>query len=205
MAIRSILLGVGLAMDAFSVSLADGLGEQKMGRNRMLLIAGTFAVFQFMMPMIGWVLVRTAVEKFNTLEMYIPWIALILLLYIGDKMLIEGIREKRGKNDEDTEADDTVEKNPADTPEVLTYGALFIQGIATSIDALSVGFTIEQYALIEATLSSLIIGAVTLFICLVGLALGKKLGTKLSGSASIIGGTILVAIGLEIWAKGVFL
>lgn len=198
--IRSILLGIGLAMDAFSVSLADGLSEQNMKTGRMLTIAGTFAAFQFAMPMAGWVLVRTAVEKFGVLEQFIPWIALILLLYIGGKMLLEGIREGREKSEE-TGSEDNKDADIA----VLTAGALIVQGIATSIDALSVGFTIEQYGLTTALLSCLIIGVVTLAICMGGLGLGKKIGTRMSGRAGMLGGIILIAIGLEIWIKGVFL
>ena len=193
--IRSILLGVGLAMDAFSVSLADGLSEPDMSNSRKLAIAGTFAVYQFAMPMIGWVLVRTAVEAFGPLEKAVPWIALILLLYIGGKMLKEGIEEGRSKGDSEH----------ATSAGVLTFGALMVQGIATSIDALSVGFTIESYGLYTALGSSLIIGAVTLVICLAGLALGRAIGTRLSGKAAIFGGVILIFIGLEIWVKGIFM
>lgn len=191
--IRSILLGVGLAMDAFSVSLANGLSEQNMRNSKRLTIAGTFAVFQFAMPMAGWVLVKTAVDKFSSLEKYIPWLALILLLYIGGKMLFEGIRERNGGSSSDTEEYH------------LTFGTLIVQGIATSIDALSVGLTIEHYGFPTALASSLIIGAVTFVICYAGVGIGKKVGTILAGKASILGGTILIIIGLEIWIKGVFM
>ena len=95
--ITSILLGAGLAMDAFSVSLADGLGERELNTERALTIAGTFAMFQFAMPVAGWLLVHTAAERFTAFQACIPWIALILLLYIGGKMLIEGIRKASGK------------------------------------------------------------------------------------------------------------
>ena len=91
---NSILLGIGLAMDAFSVSLANGLNETNMNKSRMCLIAGTFAFFQFLMPMIGWVCVHTVVQVFSSLEKFIPWIALVLLSFIGGKMLVEGIRNR---------------------------------------------------------------------------------------------------------------
>ena len=171
-------------MDAFSVSLADGLSERDMKPGRALTIAGTFAGFQFAMPVIGWILVRTAVEHFNALEKYIPWIALLLLLYIGGKMLIEGIKG--------------AEPEPADA------GDLFMQGIATSIDALSVGFTIEAYTTAKALTASAIISVVTLLICMAGLYLGRAAGTKLAGKASILGGIILIAIGIKIWAGAMF-
>ena len=183
-------------MDAFSVSLADGLSEQGMKSSKKLAIAGTFAVFQFAMPMIGWILVKTAVEKFSALEIFIPWTALVLLLYIGIEMLIEGIKEKK------KDAGDSQEE--ADKHEVLTFGTLMLQGLATSIDALSVGLTIESYDAATAFVSSLIIGVVTFAICIAGIEIGRKIGTVLSGRASMLGGVILIAIGIEIWAKGVF-
>ena len=147
--LRSILLGVGLAMDAFSVSLADGLSEKRLNTGRVLTIAGTFAVFQFLMPVIGWVLVHTAEEKFSTLQIFIPWIALILLLYIGGKMLIEGIREKKERTSGVPEQAEAVSQSGR-----LSAGELLIQGVATSIDALSVGFTIASYSAATALASS---------------------------------------------------
>lgn len=188
--ITSALLGVGLAMDAFSVSLANGLADRDMKIGRMLTIAGTFAGFQFAMPMIGWVFVHTAESRLEWFSAFVPWIALLLLLYIGGKMLKEGIGENR-----DPEAGE---------PEQVGAGDLIMQGVATSIDALSVGFTIAAYSLLQALSSSLIIGVVTLAICLAGLRIGRKLGTVLAGKASILGGVILIGIGLEIWIRGVF-
>ena len=89
---NSVLLGEGLAMDAFSVSLANGLNEPHMSRRRMLGIAGVFAAFQALMPMTGWICVHTIVQYFRAFEKLIPWIALALLGFIGGKMLIEGIK-----------------------------------------------------------------------------------------------------------------
>ena len=167
--LNSALLGVGLAMDAFSVSMANGLHDSRMSRGTMCRIAGTFALFQAVMPMTGWVCVHTIVELFSSFEKFIPWIALALLGYIGGKMLVDGM-----------------------------------QGVATSIDALSVGFTISEYGWLMALAASLIIAVVTFFICMAGLRIGKKFGTKLSGKASILGGIILIGIGLEIFISGVF-
>ena len=186
--INSTLLGVGLAMDAFSVSLANGLNEPSMRRMKMCGVAGVFAVFQAAMPMIGWVCVHTIVNKFKVFEKFIPWIALVLLLFIGGKMLIEGIKN----NNED----DEVQK--------LGIGALLVQGVATSIDALSVGFTISEYGLIMALVCAAIIAVVTFVICMFGLVIGKKFGTKFSNKAAIFGGIILIGIGLEIFITGVF-
>ena len=185
---NSALLGVGLAMDAFSVSLANGLNEPKMKKNKMCGVAGVFAFFQALMPMIGWVCVHMLVQYFKAFEKFIPWIALILLLFIGGKMLIDGIKNKDGE----------VEK----TGVGLT--ALLVQGVATSIDALSVGFTISEYGFLMALVCALIIAVVTFIICIAGLFIGKKVGTRLAGKANILGGLILIFIGIEIFVTGFF-
>ena len=181
--LNSVLLGVGLAMDAFSVSLANGLAESKMKKSRMCLIAGVFCGFQILMPLTGWLCIHTIVEKFTAFQKFIPWIALGLLGYIGGKMLAEGIRHKDGETE----------------TAALGFGALMVQGIATSIDALSVGFTIAELSVLQATAEAAIIGIVTFIICMIGLVLGKTFGTKLAGKASILGGIILIAIGIEIF------
>ena len=185
---NSILLGVGLAMDAFSVSLANGLNEPGMKLRRMVLVAGVFSIFQGFMPMAGWVCVHTIVQYFSAFETLIPWIALILLCFIGGKMLLEGIR---GGDDEE------------DGPSAVGMALLMVQGVATSIDALSVGFTISEYNWMMALVCAALIAFVTFFICLAGIAIGKKFGTKLAGKASIFGGVILIAIGIEIFLAGV--
>ncbi|MCD7888849.1 MAG: manganese efflux pump MntP family protein [Oscillospiraceae bacterium] len=183
---NSALLGVGLAMDAFSVSMANGLNEPRMKKGKMCGIAGVFAGFQALMPMIGWICVHTIVQYFTAFEKLIPWIALILLGFIGGRMIAEGT--KKGESEEENMG--------------LGIGALLIQGIATSIDALSVGFTIADYNWVMALVASLIIAVVTFIICMIGLDIGKKFGTKLSNKAQILGGVILIAIGLEIFITG---
>lgn len=181
---NSILLGIGLAMDAFSVSMANGLNEPLMKKRKLFGIAGTFAFFQALMPMTGWICVHSLLKYFTAFEKFVPWIALVLLCFIGGKMLIEGIKNKDGEPEESIG---------------LGIGALIIQGVATSIDALSVGFTISEYELLSALLASFIIAAVTFIICLCGVIIGKKAGTHLSGKAGILGGAILIFIGLEIF------
>ena len=194
--INSLLLGAALAMDAFSVSVANGIIETDMKKGRMLKIAGVYAAFQMMMPLIGWFLVKTVAEMFTAFHAFIPWIALILLLFIGGKMILEGIQEKKqAKKEKDGQQEKAAK---------LTFSALIVQGIATSIDALSVGFTIADYSVIEALLSALIIGVVTLAICFVGLAFGKRIGNKFSSTATIIGGAILIFIGIEVFVRGIF-
>ena len=185
---NSVLLGVGLAMDAFSVSLANGLNEPEMKKSRMGKIAGVFAGFQALMPMIGWVCVHTVVQYFQAFEKFIPWIALILLAFIGGNMLKEGIKNK----------EEEVEKSE------VGLMALLVQGVATSIDALSVGFTISEYGLVMALVCAFIIAVVTFVICMSGLFIGKKFGTKLSNKAEILGGVILIVIGIEIFITGIF-
>ena len=184
--LRSIFLGIGLSMDAFSVSLADGLNEPEMRKKKMLAITGAFGLFQGLMPLIGWICVHTIVNLFKSFEIFIPWIALILLMFVGGKMLIDGIRNK----------EEEVNKR-------LTPAVLLVQAIATSIDALSVGFSIASYSFIQAIVCTGIIAIVTFVICLIGIKLGKKFGTKFSNKAIIIGGIILIVIGLEIFIAGI--
>ena len=183
--LNSILFGFGLAMDAFSVSVANGLRETKISGSRTALIAGTFGLFQTGMPLLGWLCVHTIAETFQAFQRFIPWIALALLAYIGIRMILEGIR---GEEEE---------------REALHGRALLLQGIATSIDALSVGFTIAEYTFPFALAESLIIGIVTFGLCCVGLHFGRKIGERISGKATIIGGIILILIGLEIFITGI--
>lgn len=186
-ALNSIGLGVGLAMDAFSVSLANGLNEPNMKGGKMNLIAGMFAFFQGLMPLLGWVLIHTALQYFAQLQKYIPWVSLFLLLYIGGKMLLEAREQK-----EDGEG------------KPVSVKMLLVQGIATSIDALSVGFTIAEYDFTAALTASLIIAAVTYIICLIGVRLGRAAGMKYASKASVLGGCILIFIGIEIFVRGFF-
>ena len=194
---NSILIGVGLAMDAFSVSLANGLSDVCMRRRKMCIIAGVFAFFQALMPLIGWLCVHTVAEYFEAFELLIPWIALGLLGFIGGKMLLEGIEESKKQPKTEDPCCVLGEKK-------LGLATLAVQGVATSIDALSVGFTISDYGPLEAVVCALLIAAVTFGICLLGVYLGKKFGTALAGKSSILGGLILIFIGLEIFITSFF-
>ena len=187
--LNSIFLGFGLALDAFSVSVADAMANPGMKKRRKFSIALTFAVFQTLMPLIGWICVKTIADKFTIFQKAVPYIALILLVYIGIKMIIES--RKGGEEENEGVA-------------ALTFATLMIQGIATSIDALSVGFAIADYSSLEALVSTLIIGITTFIICIFGLELGKKVGKAFSDKATLFGGCILIIIGLEIFIKGVF-
>lgn len=189
--ITNIGLGVSLAMDAFSVSLANGLNEPKMKTRKMCAVAGVFAIFQVLMPFIGWVCLHTILQYFKWFEGLIPWIALILLSFIGGKMIYDGAHPEC-----DLDGNCSCSK--------LTFGALIVQGVATSIDALSAGFTLAEYNLFFALVAVAIIAIVTFMICMAGIFIGKKAGNKLQGKACIFGGIILILIGIEIFVSGVF-
>ena len=184
--IVSIVFGFGLAMDAFSVSLANGMNEKRMKFGRMCTVAGVFAFFQALMPLLGWVAVHTILEYFHGFSKFIPYIALVLLAYIGGKMIYEGIKK-------DCDCDDCA----------VGFAGLIVQGIATSIDALSVGLDIGEYNFIEALVCAVVIAIVTFIICMFGVYAGKKFGNMLSNKATVFGGVILVCIGIYIFVKGI--
>lgn len=189
--LNSILLGVGLAMDACAVSMANGLNDPNMKVRKVVLVALIFAFFQALMPMIGWICVRTVAQQFDKFTVAIPYIALALLEFIGGKMIYEGVTHKENSSEQQTH------KN-------LTAVVLLTQAVATSIDALSVGFTVSSYDVWQALTSVAIIALVTFAICVGGVYVGKKFGTKLGNKAEIFGGIILIGIGLEILITGVF-
>ncbi len=185
--VTSILFGVSLAMDAFSVSLANGMNEPRMKLSKSCGIAGMFGFFQALMPFIGWILMMTLLTLFKSLTAIIPWVAFLLLGFIGGKMLYEGISCQAG--------------NECNCNKQLGFGALVVQGIATSIDALSAGTGFDGYAFIDAVVASVIIAIVTFIICVCGVEIGKKTGMLLAGKASILGGVILILIGIYILLK----
>ena len=182
--INAALLGVGLAMDAFSVSVANGLCEPDMKRGKALAASAVFGGFQTAMPLLGWLFVHLLFEAFESFRRFVPWIAFALLLFIGGKMVYEGWRGEK-------------------TKAALGVGALLLQGVATSIDALSVGLTIAEYDWLSALVEAVIIGAVTFGICVAGVYLGRKAGSALSSKATVIGGLIMILIGIEILLKGI--
>ncbi|MBO5925302.1 MAG: manganese efflux pump [Clostridia bacterium] len=184
--LNNILIGIGLSMDAFSVSVANGLTHNCLSKRQTHLIAGTFGVFQGVMPMLGWLCVHTILSIFEVFSVVIPYVSLAILSYIGIKMLIEGIKGEC-----------------VDACRRLGIGALLVQGVATSIDALSVGFVIASLGVMEAIVSALIIAVVTYLVCLIGVNIGRKVGHKYSKYATIAGGVILIVIGLEIFLTGI--
>lgn len=168
-------------MDAFSVSLANGLQEPYMKKRKMTLIAGVFGFFQFAMPFIGWICVNMLIGVFQFLWPLIPW--------ISSSFSAPSAVSRSGRTDGRRRS--RLFAGP--------YEGAPPAGIATSIDALSVGFTIAEYDASDALLASLIIGITTFFICIAGLILGKTFGMKLADKAIILGGIILIAIGIEIF------
>ncbi len=187
---NSIRLGISYAMDAFSVSLSNGLSEPCMSKKKICGVAGTFAVFQAIMPLIGWLCVYELEQIFEEFERFIPWIALVLLCFIGIKMIYESATCKEEEGCKCTK---------------VGFGSLMVQGVATSIDALSGGFAMSDYNPLQALICALIISAITFAICVAGVIIGKKAGTKLSKKAGYLGGIILIIIGLEIFIKGAIL
>ena len=132
---------------------------------------------------------------FSAAFRYIPWIALLLLCFIGGQLIIDGIKgiraEYSGEEHEDTDSTK------------LGFAALLLQGVATSIDALSVGFTIAEYDLVHAIVAGLVIEFITLIICICGIAIGRRFGTALAGKAAVLGGVILICVGIEIFISGI--
>lgn len=200
--LTSLGLGAGLAMDACAVSMTNGLNEPKMKASKALLIAATFAVFQALMPLIGWLCVSLVADRFAEFAKWVPYIALVLLIIIGGKMLYDGLSGVSKEKNQTQQEDASV--NIAAKP--LTVIALLAQAVATSIDALSTGFTLSDIAgnnFLQALLCVGIIAAVTFGICVGAVYLGKRFGDKLGGKAEILGGVILMLIGVEIFVTGV--
>lgn len=182
--LNSFLFGIALAMDAFSVSIANGINEPKMKKSKITLISGTFAFFQAIMPLIGWFCIKFLLEQFEIFSKFIPYIALGLLLFLGIKMIIDSRK---------CECADIA----------VGFSGLILQGIATSIDALSVGFNIAQMSYIEAIVCASIIALVTFIICYIGVLIGKKVGCIFSSKAQFLGGVILIIVGIEIFLTGI--
>lgn len=176
-----ILIGIGLAMDAFAVSICKGLTMKKLNIKHMLVIALYFGAFQAIMPTIGWVLGKQFQSYIISFD---HWIAFALLVFLGLKTIIDTIREK---DDEQTEKQESR----------LDHKEMFLLAIATSIDALAVGVTL---AFLQVNLVSTvsIIGIITFIICIFGVLVGNMFGSTLKKKASIVGGVILIVIGTKI-------
>lgn len=195
--LSSMALGIGLAVDASIISMANGMNDQLMRKKRMFIIAAMFAIFQGLMPIIGYIIGHTAYTALDFIEKYhiLPIISLIILSILGLIMLIPGIKYVITRDEIDL-------KFERDTK--IPFKIIFNQAIATSIDALSVGVVISNYTVSEAIICVVIIALVTFAICLPSVLIGKKIGLKLGPFNQIIGGLILIIIGLVIFFTGIF-
>lgn len=176
-----LLIGIGLAMDAFAVSICKGLSMKKLNIKHMLIIALFFGGFQALMPLIGWFL-GSQFQKY--IVSFDHWIAFALLTFLGLKTIIDTIREKEEEQEEKQDSK-------------LDFKELFLLAIATSIDALAVGVTLA-FLQVNVLSTVSIIGIVTFCICVFGVLVGNMFGTTLKKKASYVGGAILIFIGLKI-------
>lgn len=192
------LIGISLAMDAFAVSVTDGLCYHNLTKRKGVFIPATFALFQAVMPLIGFFIAFGLGQAFKqTFDEIDHWIAFIILFLIGAKMIFDAIKEFRSPEEE-------IQKKQFSIAEVL------IQGVATSIDALFVGVSFAttdglKESIPNVLISVLIIGCTTFIISLVGLLIGVKVGDilkKKAGITEIIGGIVLIGIGLKILIQG---
>ena len=168
--IEIALIGVGLAMDAFAVSICKGLAMRRMNYKKAIIIAAFFGVFQALMPALGYVLGTTFANKIAAID---HWIAFILLALIGANMIKEAL-----SSDDDECQDDS-----------LRLGDLIMLSIATSIDALAVGITFAFFN-VSLLLSVSMIGIITFIICVIGVKVGNVFGEKYKSKAELAGGLI---------------
>lgn len=178
------LTGVGLAMDAFAVSICKGLGMKKINHFHAFMIAFFFGAFQALMPLIGWVAGRSFASY---IESFDHWIAFVLLVLIGGKMLVETFRGDEPSCSSCQEA----------ATDKLDYKELFLLAIATSIDALAVGVSLAFLG-VNIWQAIAIIGIVTFVISYAGVVIGHVFGSRFEKGAQIAGGVILILIGLKI-------
>lgn len=187
-----ILIGFALAMDAVAVGMTDGMLEPEMRPAKMFAIAGAFGFFQFFMPVLGYGFGAAFAEIVGKIA---PYLSFALLGLIGGKMIIDGVRELRHGGEEKRER------------ERLGAGKILLQAVATSIDALAVGVTLlaaetSRGLPFHAVFCAVVIGAVTLLLCVAAVFLGRKIGNKLSDKAELVGGAILIAIGIRLLIAG---
>lgn len=198
-----ILVAVALSMDAFAVGMTNGMTDSKMKIGKVLLIAAFYGGFQFIMPIIGYF----ASGVFSSLiEKVAPWVSFVLLVFIGGKMVYDGIKEvlqRRKEREENTHAQEKTET----VGKPLDMKTLAAQALATSIDALAVGVSFLALAT-DGTLclnvwwDSLIIGGITFSLSVLAVYLGKAIGNKLAEKAEIAGGAVLIIIGIKILIEG---
>lgn len=203
------LLAAALSMDACAVAMTNGMTEAKMPIKKALLIGALFGFFQFLMPVIGYFITGIIANAFlDTFEKISAWISFILLAFLGGKMLLEGVKEwKEKKHAQNKDLCETTGACPCSKPK-LSMGKLLMQAVATSIDALAVGVTLQMAAISEAGLklgvwgATGIIGVITLAFSFAAVYIGKAIGDKLSDKAGLLGGVVLLGIGVKILLEG---
>lgn len=179
-----LLISISLSMDSFTVAIANGLSQYKVKTSKALQIALSFTLFQSFFPYFGWLAGRTVENLIRDLD---HWVALVLLLIIGVKMICDGFRNKKAKR-----ADE------------LKLSIIITQSIATSIDAFAIGITLALLGE-PILIPVIVIGVTTFLFSFIGVQLGKVIGSRIGKPVSIIGGTILIGIGVKIFYEHMFL
>lgn len=184
----SMVLAFALSMDAFSIALTDGMCQTDIDHKEAGFIASTYGFFQMAMPLIGWFGVSRLAQVFEGLSSIFPLISFVLLTYIGISMIRESSKSQEDQEKKEGQCD----------LRILTFSTIIFQALATSLDALSVGFTIGHLQINQAFLICTIIGILTFVNSFIGIQLGKKIGNKLASRAYTIGGLILIFIGIRL-------
>ena len=184
--LNSVLLGIGLSADAFSLSVVNGSRMPEMKTGTCLLVSGVFAVFQGFMPMLGRYIAAELISCFAVIQVAVPYISQILLIFLGLKIISEGRKSHLCR-----------------CPSSIVSSALLVQALATSVDALLAGITLTEFCFSLALLSALIIAFITFVLCFIGVHLGRLLGAKLQCRASLCGGVMLILIALENFIRAV--
>ncbi len=204
-----VLLSVALAMDACTVAMTNGMTESKMPVKKALLIGLLFGGFQMAMPLIGYYITGIVAGAFmSVFERISAWVSFALLAFLGGKMLWDSIREIRCRKAAKEENETQTEGVCPCSREKLTFGKLIMQAVATSIDALAVGVTLQMAAISEAGLAlgawgaTGMIGVITFALSFGAVFVGKLIGDKLSDKAGLFGGVVLVAIGIKLLLEG---
>ena len=195
-ALEVIILSIALAMDACALAMTNGMANSKMPAKRAVLIGGTFGFFQFLMPLIGYFLTKLIAGAFmDTFEQISGWVSFGLLAFLGGKMLADGI--KNIKESKCCQCDDSA-------CQTLTIPQLLLQAVATSIDALAVGVTLQMAEISPIGLAfgpfgaTICIGVITAGLSVGAVYIGKAVGNKLADKATLFGGSVLLLVGLKI-------
>ena len=183
--INSLLLALGLGVDSFSISLVNGISYPNSNKKEHLKQSLIFGICQSLMPFIGYILLVYFSNRLTIIKTVSPYISLVLLSYLGIKLIMESFKTNN------------IEKNNAK----LTTSTLILQGIATSIDAVSCSFSMINLSMFKAVIEITIIGIVTVVLSYLALSLGKEIGRKVEKYSQIIGGIILILIGIILFVK----